>query len=89
MGVASIRCVRPILIELVPTLGLFVERVGQTVERGHELVFDRHARRDVHGRGKRVVGRLAHVDVIVGMHRAGLALATHRLAGKLRWRGWR
>ena len=45
------------------------QRRYQLVDRGKQLIlYDKH-RRDVHGRRERVVRRLAHVDVVVGMKR--------------------
>ena len=43
-------------------------------------------RRDVHRGRERVVRRLAHVDVIVGMNRL---LGAELAAEQSRWRGWR
>ena len=50
-------------------LGLLVERRVQVRERRHEMPLDLHRRGDVHGGRDRIVRRLAHVDVIVRMHR--------------------
>ncbi len=61
--------VRPADLDHVGELGGLVgERVAQGGEVGQQQVVDLHGRRDVHGRGEGVVGRLAHVDVVVGVH---------------------
>ena len=52
----------------------------QRLDRRHQPLLHRDGGGDIHRRGKRVVGGLRHVDVIVGMHRR---LAAERRAGKL------
>ena len=49
--------------------GFRVEGRAELFERGYEVVVDSNERRDVDGRREAVVGRLAHVDVIVGVNR--------------------
>ena len=46
-----------------------LERGVQAAERRKQRAGDLQSRGDMHGGGERVVGRLAHVDVIVGVHR--------------------
>ncbi len=48
------------------------------LDRWNQSVLHSFRRRDVHGRGERVVRRLRHVDVIVGMDRL---LRSHLAAG--------
>ena len=54
------------------------DRVAHSLDRGNQRVLHSLRRRDVHGRGERVVRRLRHVDVIVGMDRL---LRSHLAAG--------
>ena len=49
--------------------GLLVERGMQVGERRQQVAVDLQRGRDMHGARDRVVGRLAHIDVIVRMHR--------------------
>ena len=65
---------RPILTILSHSLRLGRELVVQPLERRDQVAGDGQRRGDVHRRGKRVVRRLAHVDVVVRMDRAFLAL---------------
>ena len=51
-----------------PRLRLVVERVAQLLQRRDEPVHDLLGAGDVHGRRIGVVRRLAHVDVVVGVH---------------------
>ena len=71
---ASIKCVRPILTILSHSLGLGRELVVQPLERGDQVAGDGQRRRNVHRRRERVVRRLPHVDVVVRMDGAFLAL---------------
>ena len=57
------------LDDVGPALGLGIERLVEVAERRQELLDHLRGGGDVHGRRVGVVGRLAHVDVIVGMHR--------------------
>ncbi len=74
------------LDDVLPGLGLVVQRVVQMLQRRDQPVLDLLRAGDVHGGGIGVVGRLAHIDVIVGMDRL-LASPSPRPAS--RWRGWR
>jgi len=65
--------------DIGPLNGLRVERVAQFLHCGQQA-HERFRGGHVHRRGERVVGRLRHVDVIVGMH--GL-LRAHLTAGQL------
>ena len=67
-GTASIRCVRPDLTTSANSSALPCQRGGEPVERGLQLVDDPVERGQVHRRREHVVRRLAHVDVIVGVH---------------------
>ena len=62
------------LDDLVPLLGLGRQVFVQPLERGDQVAGDRHAGGNVHRRRERVVRRLAHVDVVVGMDGPFLAL---------------
>ena len=68
------------LDDVVPLLGLRGDRIVQRRHRRDQPLLHVDRRRDVHRRGKRVVRRLRHVDVIVGMNRR---LASERRAGEL------
>ena len=68
------------LDDVLPFLRLRRDRVVQCAHRRDQPLRHAERRRDVHRGGKRVVGRLRHVDVIVGMHRR---LAAERRAGEL------
>ena len=57
------------LDDLGPGVGLVVKGVAQGLQGGDQPVGDLLGGGDVHGRGIGVVGRLAHVHMIVGMHR--------------------
>src|SRR5690606_25598602 len=55
-------------------LALALQGGGEVVEGGDELLSDGRGGRDVDRGGEDVVGRLAGVDVVVGVHRAAEAL---------------
>ena len=59
----------PDLDDLVPLARVLLERLVQALHRGDRLLGRHRVGRDVHGRREGVVGRLAHVDVVVGVHR--------------------
>nr|KAE8938022.1 hypothetical protein PF009_g12096 [Phytophthora fragariae] len=68
-------------------LDLGVQRVVQSVETGQQHAVDLLHGGDVHGRGERVVGRLAHVDVVVRVHgRLAAQHATRQLNDAATWR---
>ena len=67
MGVASIRCVRPILMILSHAFALAARLGVQRFSAGINCSLTAMRHRHVHRGGKRVVGRLPHVDVVVGM----------------------
>src|SRR2546427_4988106 len=71
MGAADLDDVRKFL-------GFGIERVAEIFYGGEEAPRGFRGSGDVHGRGKRVVGGLRHVDVVVGMN--GL-FAAHDAAG--------
>ena len=79
-GVASCIWVRPILTMSFQAPALLCDRIAQGGHRRDEPLLHVDGRRDVHGRRERVVRRLRHVDVIVGMNRR---LAAERRACKL------
>ena len=56
------------LHDVVELDGLPLERCGERLERGNEIVRELAQRGEVHRRRKDVVRRLAHVDVIVGVN---------------------
>jgi hypothetical protein len=56
------------------------DRVANRLDRWDQRVLHPLSRRNVHRCGKRIVRRLRHVDVVVGMHRL---LRTHLAARKL------
>ena len=72
--------VRPILTMSFHSCDFARNRVAQRGHRGNEALFHVDGRGDAHGRRKRVVRRLRHVDVIVGMNRR---VAAERRAGEL------
>ena len=80
-GVASCKCVRPILTMPANSLRFGVQGVAQlSSPRAARCLRRLRGRGNVHGRGKRVVRRLRHVDVVIRMN--GF-LAAHRAAGNL------
>ena len=70
----------PDLDDVAPGLRLRVDRIVQGGNRGNQALLHIDGRRDVHRRRKRIIRRLRHVDVIVGMNRR---VAPKRRAGKL------
>ena len=62
-------------------LALRRKRALQPLERRDELVLDRARRSELDGGGDHVVGRLAEVDVVVGMDELRSALTTKDLRG--------
>jgi hypothetical protein len=60
------------LHDRLKSAALGLERFAQRLGRGERIV-DRRGGRDVHRGGEDVVRRLAHVDVVVGMHQALLS----------------
>ena len=64
-GVHQMRAAR--LHDVVELGGLALERSGKELERGQQLARQLRKRRQVHGGREDVVGRLAHVHVIVRM----------------------
>ena len=70
------------LDDLCELLLLLAQRAQQFAEGRDEIGGDAACRRDMHRGWERVVRRLAHVDVIVGMHRLlGAELAAEHLIG--------
>src|SRR5262249_56157166 len=63
-----------------PGRGLGMGGVGQGLHRRHQPLLDAEGRGHVHGGRERVVRRLRHVDVVVGVDRL---VAAERLAGDL------
>jgi hypothetical protein len=57
------------LDDIVPLGGFGRDRIAQCLDPGNQTLHDIHRGGDVHRRGKRIVRRLRHVDVIVRMHR--------------------
>src|SRR6266403_6393999 len=57
------------LDDAVPCLGLHRDRLPKCLHRRNQPLHGVDGSRDVHGRWKRVVRRLRHVDVIVRMYR--------------------
>ena len=72
--------VRPILTMSDQASAFGVERVAQGLHGRHQPLLDAERSGHVHRGWERVVGRLRHVDVVVGMDRL---LAAQRLAGDL------
>ena len=63
-------------------LFLFAQRAQQFAQRRNEVGGDALGRRDMHRGRERVVRRLAHIDVIVGMNRLlGAELAAQQFVG--------
>ncbi len=74
--------VRPILTIFANSFSFLRSARQQLAEGGDEIGGDAACGRDVHRGRERVVRRLAHVDVIVGMHRLlGAELAAEQLIG--------
>ena len=69
MGVASCRCVRPLLT--MPSFSCFqaLEGCNQAIHCRDQLILDAQHRRDVHGGGEGIVGGLRHVDMVVGVQK--------------------
>ncbi len=59
----------PDLDDVSPSLGFGIERLMQMLERWDQPVHHLFRASDVHRRRKRIVRRLAHVDVVVRMNR--------------------
>lgn len=55
--------------DVVELDGFGMERLAELCDSGNESVDELFGGGDVHGRGEGVVGRLGHVDVVVGMNR--------------------
>ena len=72
-GVASIKCVRPILMTLSHCFAFCVQRpcIGSS-SAGNNACSNLNSSGDMNRRRKRVVGALPHVHVIVGMNRVFL-----------------
>ncbi len=85
-GIASMRCVRPILTMSANSSRLGGERVAEAASAGSRWRDDPLRGGDVHRGGEGVVGRLAAVDVVVGVDRV---LAAERRRRRARSRGWR
>jgi hypothetical protein len=68
------------LDNVFPFLSLRCDPVVQRLYRWNQPSFYIDRCRDIHGVGKRVVGRLGHVDVVVGMNRC---LAGERCTSQL------
>ena len=79
-GTASIRWVRPILVMSAKATALSCSASRSAADRREEPVHDLLDRGDVHGGREGVVGRLRHVDVVVGVDRL---LGAHHAAGQL------
>ena len=67
----------------IPPFGAFCcKRIGQATKRGQEVIAHRQRRRNVQCAGEAVIRRLAHVDMVIGMHRRfAAACARQRLIG--------
>ena len=57
------------LDDLRPQPGLLRQRLMQMMQSGEEIVMDLLGAGDMHGGGIGVVRRLAHIDMVVRMHR--------------------
>jgi hypothetical protein len=67
-----------------PLHGLGPDRLGELVKARQRVPTNREQGGDVHGGGEAVVGRLAHVDVVVGVYRVfGAQLAAQQLASSV------
>ena len=62
-------------------LGLALQFGRQCFKSGNQVFLDGEQRSQVNGRGDDVVGRLAHVDMVVGMDQPGAEVAAQELAG--------
>ena len=74
------------LDDVVELLGLGGNGVVHVLYGGNQRVLHALGGGNVHGGRKRVVRRLRHVDVIVGMNRL---LRSEYRRRRFRWRGWR
>jgi len=68
------------LDDILPLLNLLSDRIVQRLHSWDQPLLHIDRRRDVHCGGKRVVGRLGHVDMVVGVNRC---LAPQLRAGDL------
>jgi hypothetical protein len=70
---------------LIPFIGFVLESFRQAIQRGNQVVLDLLRNGDVDRGGKRVVGALSHVDMVVGMHRLCLpkAIGSEHLDGSM------
>ena len=57
------------LDDIHPFIGLGLDRGGQCLGMRQQMLLQFHHRGDVHRGRERVVGRLAHIDVVVRVHR--------------------
>ena len=81
-GVHQVRA--PGLDDVLKAPRLARERALQLLERGQQLVLGDVQRGEVHGRGEHVVGGLAHVDVIVGVHLLARERGDHLVGVRVR-----
>ena len=68
------------LDDVFPLFGFRRDRIAQRLYRRYQSLFHVDCRGYIHCRGKRIVGRLRHIDVVVGMN---WRLAPERRARKL------
>ena len=68
IGIASIRCVRPVLHDAGPLLLLLAQHAAQVLERRQQISPRAAHRAHVDRARNHVIAALAHVDVIVRMH---------------------
>ena len=84
-GTASSRCVRPIFTTSFHRLGLRLDDPREPLELRQEVPFELEHRGDVHRGRERIVRRLTHVDVVVGVYRRlAPQLAAEQLDGAVR-----
>ena len=84
-GIASIRWVRPVLATLPSDLARALDDLAQVLQRRQQLL-DRGQLRRHPDRGRdHVVGALAEVDVVVGMHRPCAGARARPASRSPRW----
>ena len=79
MGVASCRCVRPVLITSQKVADLSASACCRRSKCRHEFYSDAVGGGNLYRRRDDIVGRLAAVDVVVGMNHSGADLAAENL----------
>ena len=78
IGIASIKCVRPVLTTRANSPRSLFEHRTQAAQRGEQILGEKQCRCDVNRRRHHVVAALTHVHVIVRVHRLAQRTAGQR-----------